>query len=237
MARKFEECRYPESADLFQYCKEVLILKNERPARVHDQKIGDILSFDPADASHWKYGRKKVSSLSNLKKLSEALGVDIRYMEDILLQRSSPSDAKFDCHGFHEFGLYSEVIRKQCLLLASEICADIREFPVFLPELAQQRGLALPEGNNFNFQSRLQGAQYLSSEVLKQSSLRDEKEFDMALYVRVISLYVLSPTHLVDNFLQTADLSCDLSAAFMRAFWVSRGFANLRLRDYLLFGN
>ena len=47
--------KYPHSASLFQFCRQVLDHKFG-DVRVIDQDVGQILGFDPADCSHWKKG-------------------------------------------------------------------------------------------------------------------------------------------------------------------------------------
>ena len=55
--RKTEPMKYPHSASLFNFCKEVLLHEKNRK-RVIDQDVGHIIGYDAADCSHWKNGKK-----------------------------------------------------------------------------------------------------------------------------------------------------------------------------------
>ena len=72
--------RYPYSALLFRVCREVLEDRNKGTVKVIDQDVGSILGYDPADCSHWKKGKKNISSLKTLKKISDYLGVNLNLL-------------------------------------------------------------------------------------------------------------------------------------------------------------
>ena len=68
------ELKYPNSANLFHFCKSVLDIKFGS-VRVIDQDVGQILDFDPADCSHWKKGKKNIKSYRLLNLLLDTLGL------------------------------------------------------------------------------------------------------------------------------------------------------------------
>ena len=82
--RKSQDIKYPNSARLFSFCKRVLDAKFSH-ARVIDQDVGEILGFDPADCSHWKKGRKQISSVGALASIAQHLGVDERLVIDVAM--------------------------------------------------------------------------------------------------------------------------------------------------------
>lgn len=79
---QMRDCKYPHSANLFSFCKNVLSSKFGH-ARVIDQHVGQILGFDPADCSHWKRGRKSIRSFDAIQAIAKKLGVDERLVLDV----------------------------------------------------------------------------------------------------------------------------------------------------------
>ena len=73
--KRSTEIKYPNSANLFQFCRKVLDHKFGG-IRVIDQDVGQILGFDPADCSHWKKGKKNIRSIQAMKAIADHLGVD-----------------------------------------------------------------------------------------------------------------------------------------------------------------
>ena len=74
-------CKFPNSVQLFKFCQKVLM--SQRGAKVHDQEVGSILSYNPSDCSHWKRGEKNVRSVFSLAKLAETLGVETTLIHDV----------------------------------------------------------------------------------------------------------------------------------------------------------
>ncbi len=81
---KDESVRYPQSADLFRFCKEALNIKHNFEVKVIDQHVGAILGFDPADCSHWKKGKKNIKSLQTVNAIAQHLDVDSRIVSDLV---------------------------------------------------------------------------------------------------------------------------------------------------------
>ncbi len=112
--KKAMENRYPHSAELFRFCKQVLDNKYQN-TRVIDQDIGQILNYDPADCSHWKKGRKNIKSIYAIKRLSEHLEVDEKILFDIVSGESDMQEAMFEYTGYKSFSIdpkLKEVARK-----------------------------------------------------------------------------------------------------------------------------
>ena len=81
------ESRYPNSAVLFQFCKQVLHIRYEHNVKVIDQDVGAILGYDPADCSHWKKGKKniKFDSLKVLMSDNKLKETFIKELQEIKL--------------------------------------------------------------------------------------------------------------------------------------------------------
>ena len=91
--------KYPNSANLFQFCRKVLDHKFGG-IRVIDQDVGQILGFDPADCSHWKKGKKNIKSIQAVKSIANHLGVDEKLIVDVA------SGEVTDWEAFHEYSGY-----------------------------------------------------------------------------------------------------------------------------------
>lgn len=91
--------RYPHSASLFRFCRQVLDRKHGG-IRVIDQDVGQILGFDPADCSHWKKGKKNIKSIQAIRSIATHLGVDEKLIVDLATGDISESEAFFEYHGY-----------------------------------------------------------------------------------------------------------------------------------------
>ena len=100
--KKTAEIKYPNSANLFQFCRKVLDHKFGG-IRVIDQDVGQILGFDPADCSHWKKGKKNIRSIQAMKSIAEHLGVDEKLVVDIASGEIEDSEAFFEFSGYGLF--------------------------------------------------------------------------------------------------------------------------------------
>ncbi|MFW7379605.1 MAG: hypothetical protein ACOH5I_12400 [Oligoflexus sp.] len=99
--KKDTPAKYPNSANLFQFCRKVLDHKFGG-IRVIDQDVGQILGFDPADCSHWKKGKKNIRSIQAMKSIAQHLGVDEKLVVDVASGEVS------DWEAFHEYTGYGE---------------------------------------------------------------------------------------------------------------------------------
>ncbi|MBX9703625.1 MAG: hypothetical protein K2X39_05685, partial [Silvanigrellaceae bacterium] len=127
--------RFPSSAELFKFCKEVLYIKNHNKAKITDQDVGALLDFDPADCTHWKHGRKNIKSISNLSLLAKKLEIDLRTVLDIVQGRNDFEQALLSYNGFGSFAAPSEmrrwIVAKTLEMLET---AKIKTLPVHIPE-------------------------------------------------------------------------------------------------------
>ena len=98
-----EEAKYPNSAELFVFCKEALNIKHNFEVKVIDQHVGSILGFDPADCSHWKKGKKNIRSLNTIQAIADHLDVDINFISDIAQGRISLEESIQEYKGYGPF--------------------------------------------------------------------------------------------------------------------------------------
>lgn len=103
--KRTDENRYPQSADLFKFCKEALNIKHAFEVKVIDQHVGAILGFDPADCSHWKKGKKNIRSLETVKAIAQHLDADEREILDIITGRTDVEDALYEYRGYGQSAL------------------------------------------------------------------------------------------------------------------------------------
>lgn len=103
--KKIAENRYPNSANLFRFCKEALEIRYDGNVKVIDQDVGAILGYDPADCSHWKKGKKNIRSLSTLRAIADHLAIDERLLIDIAAGKMGLEEAIFEFRGYGAFTL------------------------------------------------------------------------------------------------------------------------------------
>lgn len=106
--KRIAENRYPHSATLFKFCKEALALRFDTNAKVIDQDVGAILSYDPADCSHWKKGKKNIRSLTALKNLANYLQIDERILVEIASGKMDLEEAIFEFKGYGDFAFQGQ---------------------------------------------------------------------------------------------------------------------------------
>lgn len=106
--KKATEVKYPNSANLFQFCRRVLDHKFGG-IRVIDQDVGQILGFDPADCSHWKKGKKNIRSIQAMKSIAEHLGVDERLVVDLASGDIDDIEAYQEWNGYGAFSVDTRV--------------------------------------------------------------------------------------------------------------------------------
>jgi len=109
--KKTTEIKYPNSANLFQFCRKVLDQKFGG-IRVIDQDVGQILGFDPADCSHWKKGKKNIRSIQAMKSIAEHLGVDEKLVVDIATGDIEDSEALFEYSGYGLFSIDAKLFEQ-----------------------------------------------------------------------------------------------------------------------------
>lgn len=99
-AKKSEAIKYPQSAELFKFCKEALNIKHNFEVKVIDQHVGAILGFDPADCSHWKKGKKSIKSLQTINSIAKHLDVDARLVSDLIYGKTDLEEAIQEFRGY-----------------------------------------------------------------------------------------------------------------------------------------
>lgn len=109
------DVKFPQSANLFQFCRRVLDHKFGG-IRVIDQDVGQILGFDPADCSHWKKGKKNIRSVQAMKAISDHLGVDENLIIEVATGDISDQEAFYEFSGYGTFHLdpeFAETSKKE----------------------------------------------------------------------------------------------------------------------------
>lgn len=107
--KKTEENRYPNSAELFKFCKEALNIKHNFEVKVIDQHVGSILSYDPADCSHWKKGKKNIKALQSINMIANQLEVDSNFVTDIVSGKIDLEESVQEYKGFGTANLSTKV--------------------------------------------------------------------------------------------------------------------------------
>ena len=107
--KKEAELKYPNSANLFKFCRKVLDYKYGG-IRVIDQDVGQILGFDPADCSHWKKGKKNIRSIQAMKNIAGHLGVDEKLVVDIASGEMNDIEAYFEFTGYGSLKLDGKIL-------------------------------------------------------------------------------------------------------------------------------
>jgi hypothetical protein len=98
--KRSEENRYPNSAELFKFCKEALNIKHHHEVKVIDQHVGAILGYDPADCSHWKKGKKNIKSIQTVHAIATHLGLDPMTISDLVAGRMNLDDCLQEYKGY-----------------------------------------------------------------------------------------------------------------------------------------
>ncbi|BBH53661.1 ImmA/IrrE family metallo-endopeptidase [Fluviispira sanaruensis] len=258
-----ENNRFPHSAELFRFCKEVLTIRKSSPEKVTDQDVGALLGFDPADCTHWKYGRKNIKSIQNINQLAHALEIDPRNLIDISLGKNVLYDALIEYQGYGEF-ICTDVERNILMQEANRIIelANIKSVPVLLPELSQilpDVELKAQEGQKEVVLSRYENGKWyitwqkgdrfgtalrfllmrefalvmLNSETLKLKLPQDKNP----IFANALSLFLLMPSHLLQIACSQCDPARDTIEQLMDLFWMSRTLVNIRLKDFLIYRN
>ena len=109
MKKEMVDSKYPNSANLFQFCRKVLDHKFGG-VRVIDQDVGQILGFDPADCSHWKKGKKNIRSIQAMKSIADHLGVDERLVVDVASGELDEQEAFFEYSGYGAFSIDPKLV-------------------------------------------------------------------------------------------------------------------------------
>ena len=131
--------KFPNSVQLFKFCQKVLT--HQRGAKVHDQEIGEILSFNPSDCSHWKRGEKNVRSVFALAKLAETLKVETALIHDVASGAAGLDEAFFE---FQEATAIKEAQSKATAASPAELAEARKRVEAFVSELHKQAEFNTP---------------------------------------------------------------------------------------------
>lgn len=258
-----ENNRFPHSAELFRFCKEVLNINKNPTEKITDQDVGALLGFDPADCTHWKYGRKNIKSIQNLNQLAKALDVDPRNLIDISLGKNLLYDALIEYQGYGDFKCAAEE-REILLKEANRIIelANVKALPIFVPEFANvipQVEIKSQENQKEFVQTNEEGGKsiiswtkgekmgtalrfYLAKELAQvllqkeplKNQLSDPKNPNLA---NRLALFLLMPSYLLQIAFSQCDPARDSVEQLMALFWMSRTLINIRLKDFLMYRN
>lgn len=253
-----ENNRFPNSASLFLLCKEILNIKHARGEKVTDQDVGSLLDFDPADCTHWKYGRKSIKSIQSLQLIADKLGLDSRSVADVAQGRTTLLDTVWDFKGYGPFDC-EESVRSRLLEEAEFIVKKINthSLPVFLPELLtvipgivlkQQEALEdfieeSYENDTYvlSWQKKVKLCaslrfllmQKISKHYLSLNSDRLQlPKIPTAEQCNLFSLFLLMPTYLLQLASCQRDPAKDVVDQFSQFFWLTRSLVNIRLKDF-----
>lgn len=254
-----ENNRYPKSAALFIFCKEILTIKNNKSNKVTDQEVGALLGFDPADCTHWKHGRKEIKSIQSIHKIASQLDLDSRNLVDLVRGKKNLFELLNDYKGYGDFSC-SVSERKLLLDLANSMVGrvQIHALPVQLSELSgiepeivfqiseeNNRNeaavecalkeniwvISLPKQRQMGPALRFEAMQTFAKVMLES---KNATRFAVnANHVNLFALFLLTPSHLLQQAYSQCDPARDLIDQLARHFWLSRTLINVRLKDFL----
>ncbi|APJ04220.1 ImmA/IrrE family metallo-endopeptidase [Silvanigrella aquatica] len=258
-----ENNRFPHSAELFKFCKEVLNIKKSSSEKITDQDVGALLGFDPADCTHWKYGRKNIKSIQNINQLAKALEVDPRNLIDISLGKNVLFDALLEYQGYGEFSCTASE-RELLLQEANKVIekANVKALPIFIPEFANvfsdveikgqenQKDVIHSQyenekhtitwhkserlGTALRFLLAKELALYMLNKDPLKSALPEQKN---TIFANRLALFLLMPSYLLQIACSQCDPARDTIEQLMAQFWLSRTLINIRLKDFLMYRN
>ncbi len=131
--------KFPNSVQLFKFCQKVLM--SQRGVKVHDQEVGQILSFNPSDCSHWKRGEKNVRSVFSLAKLADALQVETTLVHDVASGAVGLDEAFYE---WQESNAFKALVTKAATAAPSEIAEARRRVEAFVAQLHEQCEFSTP---------------------------------------------------------------------------------------------
>ena len=250
--------RFPNSALLFTFCKELMIFQND--SRVTDQDVGLLLDFDPADCTHWKHGRKNIKNVQYINLISKKLEIDHKTIMDILSGRKNweeclkiyTCDTNIECSKLDRNFLLEEAKKllengqmKTLPILTNEI---VSLYPNIVLKREEWEGYGVmktfnKDGKYIIMQkTSVQEDIYLRYLVtLEFSKIYLQKQpFYLKLnllhieqHSRLFSLFLLMPTELMQIAISQCDPAKDLIEHLSSLFWLSRNLVNMRIKDFI----
>jgi len=131
--------KFPNSVQLFKFCQKVLM--SQRGVKVHDQEVGQILSFNPSDCSHWKRGEKNVRSVFSLAKLAEALQVETTLVHDVASGAVGLDEAFYE---WQESNAFKALLNKAAAAAPAQVAEARRRVETFVAQLHEQCEFSTP---------------------------------------------------------------------------------------------
>lgn len=133
--------KFPNSVQLFKFCQKVMM--HQRGSKIHDQEIGQILSYNPSDCSHWKRGEKNVRSVFALAKLADTLQIETSLIHDVASGASGLDEAFFE---YTEAAAIKDATAKMTAagVTPEEISSSRKRVEAFVHELHQQAEFRTP---------------------------------------------------------------------------------------------
>lgn len=250
--------RFPDSAALFQFCKEYLIFQKD--CRVTDQDVGQLIHFEPADSTHWKHGRKNMCHVHYVNQISKNLNVDSQTISDILSGKKTWEEClkSYTTHIDMQCPIsHKSHITKSAEKLISE--NHIESLPIYTSEIVALHPAIVLQRDNWegygNMKTYSQDGQYF---IVQKESVREDthlrfltvlefskifiqkQEYFLKLdpllldqYSRLLSLHLLMPNQLLTRALAQCGYTHDFVTFLSESFWVSRKLVLLRLQDFL----
>ncbi|MGY3805085.1 hypothetical protein ACWNT8_13550 [Pigmentibacter ruber] len=258
-----ENNRFPHSAELFKFCKEVLNIRKNTTEKITDQDVGALLGFDPADCTHWKYGRKNIKSIQNLNQLAKALEIDPRNLIDISLGKNVLLDALIEYQGYGDFNCLKED-RDLLISEANSVIenANVKALPIFVQEFGntlshiefktqenqkdfvltkEENGkiqISWPKGEKMGTALRFYLAKELAQVLLQKESLKNQLSNPKNPSLgNTLAIFLLMPSYLLQIAFSQCDPARDTVEQLMALFWMSRTLINIRLKDFLMYRN
>ena len=87
--------KFPQSRELFLFARKVIIYENniEDLEFISDIEIGRLIDYDYKYTHQWKFGKKNVHDIWELRNLANSLGVNIEFLAKIVLGEMDSEEA------------------------------------------------------------------------------------------------------------------------------------------------
>ena len=93
--KRVVEVKFPESRELFLFARKVIIYENniEDLEFISDIEIGRLIEYDYKYTHQWKFGKKKVDDINELRNIANSLGLSIEFLAKIALGEMNSEEA------------------------------------------------------------------------------------------------------------------------------------------------
>lgn len=252
-----ENYRFPHSSELFLLCKEILNIIHARGEKVTDQDVGSLLDFDPADCTHWKYGRKNIRSIQSMIQIADKLGLDARSISDVAQGRVTLMDT---VHDFKSYGSFEcDQATRSILLKEAESClkkANVEALPILIADLlpslpgikvtSQEAQDELIEETIENGETLITWEKkakmcgslrfLLLSRAAMHHLVAQQERLGISTptqsHANLLALFLLMPSHFMQLTCIQRDPAKDIIDQYSKYFWLTRSLVNIRLKDF-----